>query len=101
MCLAIGAALLGAKHITALDLDEVAVRAAQENVTYNHADDRITVLKGNLLDSIEEPPDMIIANILAEVIMSFSKMLINSLNQADFSLHRVSLERNGTKCVMT
>ncbi|PIC87888.1 50S ribosomal protein L11 methyltransferase [Sporosarcina sp. P20a] len=71
--LAIGAALLGAKHITALDLDEVAVRAAQENVTYNHADDRITVLKGNLLESIEEPPDMIIANILAEVIMSFSK----------------------------
>ncbi|ARF15585.1 50S ribosomal protein L11 methyltransferase [Sporosarcina sp. P12(2017)] len=71
--LAIGAALLGAKHITALDLDEVAVRAAQENVTYNHADDRITVLKGNLLDSIEEPPDMIIANILAEVIMSFSQ----------------------------
>lgn len=71
--LAIGAALLGAKHITALDLDEVAVRAAQENVTYNDADDRITVLKGNLLDSIEEPPDMIIANILAEVIMSFSQ----------------------------
>ncbi|ARF18734.1 50S ribosomal protein L11 methyltransferase [Sporosarcina sp. P3] len=71
--LAIGAALLGAKHITALDLDEVAVRAAQENVAYNQADDRITVLKGNLLDSIEEPPDMIIANILADVIMSFSQ----------------------------
>ena len=71
--LAIGAALLGAKHITALDLDEVAVRAAQENVTYNHADDRITVLKGNLLDSIDEPPDLIIANILADVIMSFSQ----------------------------
>lgn len=71
--LAIGAALLGAKHITALDLDEVAVRAAQENVAYNHADDRIAVMKGNLLDSIEEPPDMIIANILADVIMSFSK----------------------------
>lgn len=71
--LAIGAALLGAKKITALDLDEVAVRAAQENVTYNHVDDRVTVLKGNLLDSIEEQPDMIIANILAEVIMSFSQ----------------------------
>jgi len=71
--LAIGAALLGAKHITALDLDEVAVRAAEENVTYNHVDDRITVLKGNLLDSIEEPPDLIIANILADVIMSFSQ----------------------------
>ncbi|ARK22988.1 50S ribosomal protein L11 methyltransferase [Sporosarcina ureae] len=71
--LAIGAALLGAKHITALDLDEVAVRAAEENVTYNHVDDRITVLKGNLLDSIEEAPDLIIANILADVIMSFSQ----------------------------
>ncbi|EGQ27699.1 50S ribosomal protein L11 methyltransferase [Mammaliicoccus sciuri] len=71
--LAIGAALLGAKHITALDLDEVAVRAAQENVSYNHVDDRITVLEANLLDAIEEPPDLIIANILADVIMSFSK----------------------------
>ncbi|MDV6377953.1 50S ribosomal protein L11 methyltransferase [Sporosarcina sp. GW1-11] len=71
--LAIGAALLGAKNITALDLDEVAVRAAQENVAYNHVEDRITVLKANLLDAIEEPPDLIIANILADIIMSFSK----------------------------
>ncbi|WP_153733222.1 50S ribosomal protein L11 methyltransferase [Sporosarcina obsidiansis] len=70
--LAIGAALLGAKQITALDLDEVAVRAAQENVSYNHVDDQITVLQANLLDAIEEPPDLIIANILADVIMSFS-----------------------------
>ncbi|AXH98965.1 50S ribosomal protein L11 methyltransferase [Sporosarcina sp. PTS2304] len=71
--LAIGAALLGAKQITALDLDEVAVRAAQENVQYNHVEDRITVLQANLLDAIEKQPDLIIANILADIIMSFSK----------------------------
>lgn len=70
--LAIGAALLGASHITALDLDEVAVRAAKENVAYNKTDDRIDVLHANLLDAVEDAPDLIIANILADVIMSFS-----------------------------
>lgn len=71
--LAIGAALLGAKRIMALDLDEVAVRAAQENVAYNQVNDQVTVVQANLLDAIEEPPDLIIANILADIIMSFSK----------------------------
>lgn len=71
--LSIGAALLGASHIHALDLDDVAVVAAKENILLNKVDKKITVTHGNLLDSIKEPADIIIANILAEVILSFSQ----------------------------
>lgn len=71
--LSIGAALLGASHIHALDLDEVAVVAAKENILLNKVNEKVTVTHGNLLDSVKEPADIIIANILAEVILSFSQ----------------------------
>lgn len=70
--LSIGAALLGASAVHALDLDEVAVVAAKENISLNKVDDIIEVSHGNLLDSIKEPASIIVANILAEVIMTFS-----------------------------
>lgn len=70
--LAVGAALLGAEHVHALDLDEVAVTAARENVQLNDMQDRVNVVHGNLLDTIDAPGDVVIANILAEVIISFT-----------------------------
>ncbi len=70
--LSIGAALLGAKSVHALDLDEVAVRAAQENIALNKVEDQVAVFHGNLLDTVKEPADVVVANILAEIIMSFT-----------------------------
>ncbi|MDN7240429.1 50S ribosomal protein L11 methyltransferase [Planococcus sp. N028] len=70
--LAIGAAMLGAKHVHALDLDEVAVHAAQINVELNKMQDTIDVVQGDLLDTIKEPGDVVVANILAEIIISFT-----------------------------
>ena len=72
--LSIGAALLGASRVHALDLDYVAVIAAKENIELNQVEDnRRSGNHGNLLDSIKEPANIIIANILAEVIISFSQ----------------------------
>ncbi|WOV88809.1 50S ribosomal protein L11 methyltransferase [Sporosarcina oncorhynchi] len=71
--LSIGAALLGAKTVHALDLDEVAVTAAKENIQLNKVQEIVQVTHGNLLDSIKEPASVIVANILAEVIMTFSQ----------------------------
>ena len=79
--LSIGAALLGASHIHALDLDEVAVVAAKENILLNKVNEKVTVTHGNLLDSVKEPADIIIANILAEVILSFSQDAYDILPQ--------------------
>ncbi|MGK7377814.1 50S ribosomal protein L11 methyltransferase [Planococcus sp. 1R117A] len=75
--LAIGAALLGAKEVHALDLDEVAVRSARINVKLNKAQDKINVVQGNLLDTIDEPGDVVVANILAEIIISFTDDAFN------------------------
>lgn len=70
--LSIGAAMLGAKSVHALDLDEVAVRSAKENIELNKVADTVSVFHGNLLDTVKEPADVVVANILAEIIMSFT-----------------------------
>lgn len=70
--LAIGAALLDAQEVHALDLDDVAVTAARINVKLNKVQNKINVVHGNLLDTIDEPGDVVVANILAEIIMSFT-----------------------------
>ncbi|MCJ8011437.1 50S ribosomal protein L11 methyltransferase [Paenibacillus sp. KQZ6P-2] len=79
--LAIGAVLLGAKHVLALDLDPVAVSSARENASLNQMDQRITVKESDLLGllngsggenlGITLPVNIIVANILAEIILLF------------------------------
>ncbi|MEK4424540.1 50S ribosomal protein L11 methyltransferase [Solibacillus sp. FSL K6-1523] len=70
--LSIGAAMLGAKSVHALDLDEVAVTAARENIALNKVDSVVEVFHGNLLDTVKEPADIVVANILADIIISFT-----------------------------
>lgn len=70
--LSIAAAKLGASQILAMDLDEVAVRSAQENIKINKCSEQITVKQNNLLDGIEEQVEVVVANILAEVIIRFT-----------------------------
>lgn len=69
--LAIASAMLGAKHVHALDLDPIAVKSAIENIELNHISG-IDVVEGDLLDTVKEPADIVVANILAEIIMTFT-----------------------------
>lgn len=71
--LSIAAALLGASKVEALDLDEVAVNSARINIKLNKVHDKVTVRQNNLLNGIEEPVDVVVANILAEVILRFTQ----------------------------
>jgi len=77
--LSIAAAMLGASHIEALDLDEVAVRSALENVELNNVQSIVNVSQNNLLDGVTEQQDVVVANILAEVIMSFTDDVASAL----------------------
>ncbi|KAB2338985.1 50S ribosomal protein L11 methyltransferase [Cytobacillus depressus] len=70
--LSIAAAMLGAEKVTALDLDEVAVNSARQNIELNKVHDVVTVAQNNLLDGISEKADIVVANILAEVILRFT-----------------------------
>ncbi|WP_400242527.1 50S ribosomal protein L11 methyltransferase [Niallia sp. JL1B1071] len=70
--LSIAAAMLEAKSVLALDLDEVAVRSAKLNIKLNKVHEVTTVRQNNLLSGINEQADVIVANILAEVIVRFT-----------------------------
>lgn len=69
--LAIVAGKLGAGQVTGVDFDPVAVDAAKENVALNDLTDIIDIREGDLLDVVprDEPADLIVSNILAEVII--------------------------------
>ena len=64
--------MLGAKKVTALDLDEVAVQSAKMNIKLNKVHPVVDVFQNNLLEGIQEKADVIVANILAEVIVRFT-----------------------------
>jgi ribosomal protein L11 methyltransferase len=67
--LSIGAALLGAEKVDAVEIDPHAVEVARDNVARNHLSDMIQVRKGDLAEGITETYDMVVANIIADVIV--------------------------------
>ena len=71
--LSIGALLLGAKRAYAVDLDPLAVRATLENAALNDlTSEQLHVHQGSLdklMETLTEPVDGILCNILAEVIL--------------------------------
>lgn len=66
--LSIAASRYGAKDILAVDIDELAVKIAKENVFLNDLDDNIKVIEGDLTKNVEGKFDLIIANIVADII---------------------------------
>ena len=77
--LAIGAAMLGAGHVLAVDIDPDAVKVAQENVDHNHVRQIVCVQQGNLLDRVTDVCDICVANIISDVIISFASPLMNHI----------------------
>lgn len=75
--LAIASSLCGSKDITAIDIDELAVKVAKENVMLNDATPYVNVVHGDLLCDINDKYDVIIANIVADVI----KILIPDIHK--------------------
>lgn len=67
--LSIASSLLGAKDIYAYDLDDVAVRVAQENIDLNQGTENIHVAAGDLLKGIDVKAQVIVANILADILI--------------------------------
>lgn len=77
--LAIGAALLGAGHVLAIDIDPDAVKVAKENVQHNHVDSTVSVRQGNLLDRVSAVCDICVANIISDVIIAFAAPLMDHI----------------------
>ncbi|MCX7746842.1 MAG: 50S ribosomal protein L11 methyltransferase [Clostridia bacterium] len=72
--LSIVASKLGASRITAVDVDEVAVRVSKENCQLNGVN-HITVFKGTLDEIEKNKVDLLVANIIAKVIIDISEIM--------------------------
>ena len=95
--LAIGAALLGARDVLAIDIDENAVRVAKENIAHNGLADRIRAEAGNLLDRAPDALcDVCVANIIADVICGFAEPLVPHIRPGGvFLCSGIIAEREG------
>ncbi len=69
--LAISASKLGAKNVIGVDLNEIAVEAARENVKRNEIDN-VKIIHGNLVDVLNGKANIVVANIIADVIIDLS-----------------------------
>lgn len=84
--LSIAAMLLGAKEVTAVDIDENSVRIAAENADKNHiAAEKYRTLCGNVIadlklrEKIGSGYDIITANIVADVLIGMSSLFTGFL----------------------
>lgn len=71
--LSIVAAKLGAEKVIGIDMDELAVMVAKDNIKISGVEEIVEIRKGNLLDTIKGKSDIIVANIIAEVIVEMTK----------------------------
>ena len=70
--LAMAAVLLGADEALGIDIDDEAVRVANENIAKNGLEGRISIKRGNLMDGIDYDPDIIVANLMADLVVMLS-----------------------------
>ncbi len=75
--LSIIASKLGAKKVEAIDIDQVAVKVARENIEINKETSKIKAFQGILSDLKHEDQkfDIIVANIIANVIIDLSSLI--------------------------
>jgi ribosomal protein L11 methyltransferase len=70
--LAITSSKLGANNVVGVDLDEVAVKAAIENVATNKLNN-VEILYGDLTNVLTGKANIVVANIIAEVIIGLTE----------------------------
>lgn len=70
--LSIGAIKMGADSCFAVDIDPMAVKIVGENAEINGVADKITAVAGNLADEVTGKYDIVVANIIADAIITLS-----------------------------
>lgn len=88
--LGIGALLLGAGHVTAVDIEENAVRIAGENYQQNHIfPEQYTVCCADVLGNAEDREricgteyDLVVANIVADIIIAMTPLFARCVKRS-------------------
>jgi ribosomal protein L11 methyltransferase len=77
--LAIAAALLGAEHVTAIDIDPIAAGVAVENVAENGVAGRVSVTAGTLGEGTHGRHEIVVANISSEANIGLAEQFAAAL----------------------
>ena len=67
--IALSAGALGARSVTAFDLDETATMNARNHVAMNQLESVVTVRTNNLLEGVAETASLIVANIITPILL--------------------------------
>ncbi len=78
--LAIASLLLNAKNAVGVDIDETAVRTAVENAELNNVGKNFTAICGDLTEKVSGKYEIVVANIVADAIISLSKGVKEFMN---------------------
>ena len=70
--LSIASAGLGASDCLGIDIDDEAVRVGTDNVAGNGMADKIEIRKGDLTQGVKYEPDVVVANLMADLVMRLS-----------------------------
>lgn len=90
--LSIAAARKGAKKAVAVEIDEVAVECARENVELNGVSGTVQLVTGTLADVPKEPYDLIVANIEARTLTAIADDLRSYLATDGYAVFSGILE---------
>lgn len=82
--LSIASVLLGADHVYAFDLDEVAVNSTLININMNNCDKKITVKQSDLLKGVNQKANIIVSNILADILLLLVDDAWNNLQDGGY-----------------
>lgn len=67
--IALSAGALGARSVTAFDLDETAIANARNHVAMNQLESVVTVQTNNLLEGVTKTASLIVANIITPILL--------------------------------
>jgi ribosomal protein L11 methyltransferase len=91
--LSIVASKLGAKEITAIDIDKESIKASEKNFQVNGVKN-VALLQGNLGDIYSKQPDLIVANILSEILTKILDDIVNCMGEETvFISSGISIEK--------
>ncbi len=79
--LSVAAAKLGAKRVTAVDIDENAVIATKECAVLNNVQDKVEAICSDLAEALKDKPDVVVANIFAGPICTLASQLKDILTK--------------------
>lgn len=100
--LALAAGFLGAKEVLAVDLNPLCVKTAMENVRLNDLDKTIQVVEGPAEDFVDEPADVMVANIRYDVVETLlsrrnfndkERVIVSGLMRSQAREIKIQLER--------